>query len=212
MPAPTPHRPHSIPWWTIVFATGLTILNFGLFTVGPDVDLLSALEFDRSAIERGEVWRLLTFNLVHHSREHFLLDVGAFLALGWLSERHFPRSYPLLLLWIALCLGLVGLFLVPENARVRGLSGVNAGQFAAILWVEIGLARRDRSRWLWLAPATAFFFLWIGYGAVTGHGFLMDSTTRVAAWAHITGAVAAIVFLAFLALANRKPRNWIASN
>jgi rhomboid family GlyGly-CTERM serine protease len=198
-----PGRSPAFPRWTVGIGVAVAILNVGLFTGGPAAELLPRLEFDRRVVLSGEFWRVLTAHLVHFNSRHFLLDTGVFLVLGWMSERSFPRSYPLLLLAIALAVGLADLWFLPEGHRARGLSGVNAGQFAAALWIEIGLARREPRRWLWTVPALGLFLIWVGYGAATGRSLWMGEDVRVAGWAHVTGAVAAIAFLAVRAAHGR---------
>jgi len=202
MPAPASDR--QFPPWTISLAAVVAVLNIGLFTGGPAADSLRELEFERRAVLEGETWRVLIGNLVHFDRRHFFLDAGVFLVLGWMSERSIGRAYPLLLLWIALAVGVTGIWFLPDGTHMRGLSGVNAGQFAAALWIEIGLARREPRRWLWTVLAAGFFLVWIGYGAVTGHSLWMDDDTRVAGWAHVTGAAAAVAFLGVRASGGRK--------
>jgi hypothetical protein len=61
--------------------------------------------------------------------------------------------------------------LLPEMQTYRGLSGVASGQFAAALCAEATLARRDRSRWLWLAPVAAVFAAKILFEIGTGQMF-----------------------------------------
>jgi rhomboid family GlyGly-CTERM serine protease len=194
----------SFPPWTIGLAAVVALLNIGLFTGGPAADWLRELEFERRAVLDGETWRVLTANLVHFDQRHFFLDAGVFLVLGWMSERSIGRAYPLLALWIALVVGVAGIWFLPDGTHMRGLSGVNAGQFAAALWVEIGLAGREPRRWLWTVPAAGFFLVWIGYGAATGRSLWMGDDARVAGWAHVTGAIAAVAFMCARAIVNRR--------
>lgn len=191
----TPSSDRSFPRWTVGVTGVIVLLNLGVFAGGPASEWLPRLEFERHATLDGESWRLLTFNLVHHTPRHFLLDVGVFLVLGWMTERNFPRAYIVILLWMALVIGLAALWFMADGAHLRGLSGVNAGQFAVALWVEVSLARREPRRWLWTVPATVLFVCWIGYGAVTGRSLWMGDDAHVAGWAHVAGAVAAVLFL-----------------
>jgi rhomboid family GlyGly-CTERM serine protease len=190
------------PRWTLLLTGAIVVLNLGLFPgfEGQGGELLTALQYNGTAIREGQVWRLLTGNLVHWSLEHFFLDWLAFLALGLLYGRRFGRSYPWLLLWIAAVVGLAEWLFWPEQTLCRGLSGVTAGQFAAALWLECTVALRTPSRWLWVAPAAAIFLFWLAYGAVTGHGFFV---TDVAALAHMSGAAAAVSFCLVLSLTSQ---------
>jgi rhomboid family GlyGly-CTERM serine protease len=156
--------------WTLALIAVMGVANAGLLANqwAPARAVIDCLQFDRHAILHGELWRLVTANLVHWSIEHFLLDAGAFLVVGCLYERYFGRGYPWMLLACGLAVGCGVFAMAPELATYRGLSGVDSGQFAAALCVEAGLARRERIRWLWLAPVAALFgakILWeIGTG------------------------------------------------
>jgi rhomboid family GlyGly-CTERM serine protease len=172
----------------------VVVLNVGLFggidTRGRSV--LAALQFDSMAIRDGQLWRLLTGNLVHWDQQHFFMDGIAFLALGLWSERGFGRSYPLLLLGAALLVGIVGLVYWPQQTLCRGLSGITAAQFAAALGAEVLEARQNPSRWLWLAPAIVLFLAWLVHGSVTGKSLLAVGLNRsenqqVAVLAHLAG-------------------------
>jgi rhomboid family GlyGly-CTERM serine protease len=181
--------------WTLALAAVVVVLNLALFG-GFEVEgraLLAALQFDGVAIRDGQLWRLLTGNLVHWDRQHFLLDVVALLVLGLMYERRFPCSYPLLLLAAALAVGIVGLVYWPPQTLCRGLSGITAAQFAAALGAEALGTQQNPSRWLWLGPAIALFLGWLVYGCVTGKSLLPFGLNRsenqqVAVLAHFAGA------------------------
>jgi rhomboid family GlyGly-CTERM serine protease len=202
--------PYACPW-TLGLAVVLLLLNLGLFSWGPwdAKEWLVRVQFDGVAIRAGEWWRLLTGNLVHWSPEHFALDAGAFLVLGLLYERHFGGLYPWLLLWLALAVGVAGLLFWDERTLCRGLSGVNGGQLAAALCVELALAWRSPRRWLWVAPATAIFLFWLIYESATGRFFVgalfLSGPARPAPLAHAAGAVAAAAFVGAMSLVGWRP-------
>jgi rhomboid family GlyGly-CTERM serine protease len=190
----------------------VVVLNLGLFPRF-EVDgrsLLAALQFDGVAIRDGQLWRLLTGNLVHWDRQHFFMDGGAFLTLGWLYERRFPRSYPCLLLAAGLVVGIAGLVYAPPQTLCRGLSGITAAQFAAALGAEAIGARHDSFRWLWLGPAIALYLTWLAYGGLTGKSLLSIGLNRpashqVAVFAHLAGAATGAGYV-LLAWAYSLPR------
>jgi rhomboid family GlyGly-CTERM serine protease len=179
---------------------GLVVLNLGLFPgfEGNGAKLLTQLQFDGVAIRQGELWRLLTGNLVHWDRPHFWLDVIAFLVLGLLYERHLGWRFPCLLLWTATIVGFAQLLWWPPNTLCRGLSGVDSGLFAAALCFEVTRALKSPRRWLWLAPAAALFVCKLVYEATTGRLFLsalvLTDEGGVANLAHVVGAVSAVGF------------------
>jgi len=188
--------------WTLALVALMGMANLGLVASGwdPARAVVGCFQFDRQAILHGELWRLVTANFVHWSIEHFLLDAGAFLLVGLLYERHFGRSYPWMLLACGLAVGCGVFAMVPEMATYRGLSGVDSGQFAAALCVEADLARRDRSRWLWLTPVAAIFAAKILWEITTGQMFfgtesLGDIGLPVPV-AHAVGTATAVAFVA----------------
>ncbi len=98
----------------------------------------------RDGLARGEVWRLWTGHLVHHTSAHFLFDVGtALLLLGFVRSR---------LVWLLLPPMISVVFLVtrPELVSYAGLSGVLHGVFALACF-EIAQASRGLARGLALA-------------------------------------------------------------
>lgn len=85
------------------------------------------LIYDRTAIQSGELWRLLTGNWVHFSSRHLIYDGLALgVASGLLESRY---QYPM----ACICLGLgvfvgIFLFLLDPNLRLySGLSGIAVG-------------------------------------------------------------------------------------
>jgi rhomboid family GlyGly-CTERM serine protease len=204
------HATWSRSRWTLAIALGVTVINADLCfsTWSVTSELARALEFDGVAIRNGEVWRVLTGNLVHWNREHLFLDVGVFLVLGIVFERSMGRSYPWLLLLTALASGIAGLALWEPHTRCRGLSGVDSGLFAAALVIEWRLAFRDRTRWLWVAPATMLFALKNGVELSTGRSFFgteqLLGPTCLAVAAHTAAILAAILFCGALVVLSQQ--------
>lgn len=185
--------------WTLSILAALLLANAGLFGAGGDRpgQLIEWLQFNRQAICEGQIWRLLSGNMVHWSREHFMLDVAVFVLVGLIYEPRMGRFYPWVILVSALAVGL-GVFIVsPEMATYRGLSGVDSGQFAAALAVEYGLAHRCWRRWLWLAPVTAVFVLKIAFESISGQMFFATESLGDIGLpvpiAHAAGAVAGAI-------------------
>jgi rhomboid family GlyGly-CTERM serine protease len=191
---------------TIYLAAAISFANCGLFggdSIGA-TQLLPWLEYNREAILQGQLWRLVTGNLVHWSVEHFYLDLGAFLALGLLYEPSFKRSTVSLAAFlgaVSLAIGLTLLAFLPELNIYRGLSGVDSGLFAAALIVEAMHAKSDPRRWIWLAPAALIFTIKILFECLTGELFFGTSSLgdlgQPVPLAHAAGAVASVP-LAFL--------------
>ncbi len=187
--------------WTLAITAALIVLNLGLLSSAPSAlsTLVSWLEYDRAAILAGQVWRVMTGNLVHWSVEHFLLDVGAFLLVGCLYEKTVGRSYPWVLLFSGLAVGASSLIFLPEMATYRGLSGVDSGQFAAVLCLELGLALHCHRNWSYLIPAAAIFITKLVYESMTGQMFFgtesLGNIGQPVPLAHVVGAISAVLFL-----------------
>jgi rhomboid family GlyGly-CTERM serine protease len=184
--------------WTLGLCAAMALVNLGLLPHAPQAarSFLERLEFDRAAVLHGELWRLLTGNLVHWSVEHFVLDVGAFLVVGLMYERTARRQYPWLLLAAALGVGLGVFAFLPETNIYRGLSGVASGQFVIALATEIELARHEPRRWLWLAPVLLVFAVKIAWENVTGQMFFgtesLGNIGLPTPLAHAAGAAAVL--------------------
>src|SRR5262245_41828103 len=105
------------PRWTLGVTFLLVLINFDLCSGGWGVtsELSGALESNGVAIRHGEVWRVLTGNLVHWNPPHFYLDVGVFLVLGVLYEGALGRWFPWLLLTMGLAAGLAELVFPPPE-------------------------------------------------------------------------------------------------
>jgi len=100
-----------------------------------------AFVYDRFALARGEVWRLLTGHWVHYSAGHLLADAAALLlGAGLVNERQ-TRAW---LFTLSLAAGLIPVALwigSPELARYGGLSGL---ALATWTFAAAGLMRSSR--------------------------------------------------------------------
>jgi len=111
--------------------------------------LQALLIYDRAAIGNGELWRLVTGNLVHYSASHFVYDVAPLLIAGLLIEIQRHRHF------IALCLlsgALIGTALYlgkPEVIVFGGLSGIVT---AAVTFLCLH-ALENTGAWRWLCLA-----------------------------------------------------------
>jgi rhomboid family GlyGly-CTERM serine protease len=154
--------------------------------------LPEAFLLTREGLARGEVWRLWTGHLVHHTAAHFLFDVGAaLLLLGFVRSR---------LVWLALPPVIGATFLVtrPELASYAGLSGVLHGVFALACF-EIARTSRGVERVLALAAllgviAKAVTESITGTPLFTGT-FDMGGATVFEA--HLAGVVCALLAIAW---------------
>ena len=187
----------------------LTLLLCGAAVVVFSAPILSgALIYDRVAITQGEWWRLVTGNLVHYSAAHLVYDLLAFSITGTLIEQQHRPHLGLLVLLAASLIGAVLWFVHPELRYYGGLSGVAT---AAVVYLCLGgLNVRGAWRWVCIA-ALAALALKMGYESVTGEsltgqGGLQQSFIPVP-YAHVAGALGALLLCGFFALARRVTAN-----
>jgi rhomboid family GlyGly-CTERM serine protease len=154
--------------------------------------LQKLLIYDRAAIGDGEVWRLLTGNLVHYSGQHLAYNMVPLLIAGALIEiqRH---GY-----FLVLCVAagtLIGAALYagkPEIVIFAGLSGIVT---AAVTYLCLhGLGKRGAWRWLCLAVLICLA-LKIGVELALGSSFLfvVERDFVVVPESHAVGVVTALL-------------------
>lgn len=130
-----------VPWLTVTTAS-LTLLLAG-------ASLGGFAQYDRNAILRGELWRLVTGHFSHWSPSHLGYDLAAFVILGAICE---PRDRRLFATVAAATAAVVSLFLLAFRADVemyRGLSAIDSA-----LWMLAVFNLRPR-----LAVALASLFV-----------------------------------------------------
>lgn len=82
------------------------------------------LVYNRDSVAEGELWRLLTGNLVHFSGEHLAKDLAALLLAGAMIEQRDPRKFALLCVACAALIGIALFAFEPGVLVYGGLSGV----------------------------------------------------------------------------------------
>lgn len=172
---------HSMPRVSLM----LCLLVAGIFVLaGPAPD---SLVYDRSAIGRGEVWRLLTGHLAHADTSHLVVNLLGLGLVGAVFERQ-PVYWVLLFVVSAAAIDVWLWFLRADIGSYCGLSGVLYGLLAAGLFA----CWRESRRRLLLAV--------IGAGAIAklllevrlGSGLLDHTTWPVLPGAHVAGAAAGL--------------------
>jgi len=151
-----------------------------------------ALEYRRAEILRGEVWRLLTGNLVHLGWAHLARDVaGMFLIWALFARSLDERSRLGVLLTSSLTVGLGLLAFSPGITWYVGISGALFGLFCA------GALAEFPERRLYAC------LLLLGMGAIIGwtlHAGALPGETaglggKVVPQAHLYGALGGVVFI-----------------
>jgi rhomboid family GlyGly-CTERM serine protease len=127
------------PLWTLLICAGAALI-FGLPALRP------LLIYDRAAIAHGELWRLVTGNLVHLSPAHLCFDLAAFFIAGAIIEVRGYSRFPVLCLTAATFIGIVLYCVEPAMYYYAGLSGV---AMAAVAYLCLhGLTEKGAWRWL----------------------------------------------------------------
>jgi rhomboid family GlyGly-CTERM serine protease len=179
-----------LPGWTLVISAFALIIFF-FPTLG------NLLIYDRAAIIHGEIWRLLTGNLVHFSITHLVYNLIAWLIAGTIIEFHGYRFFPALCLSSSIFIGVTLFILEPELYFYAGLSGMVSAAVTYLCLHGIG----EKGIWRWLCAATLT-------GLITktviemrsGSSFMLlisEENFAPVPLSHLAGIIAAI-FLFFL--------------
>ena len=119
-----------IPWVTLAVASSAAAAWWA-----------PILAYDRPAIARGEVWRLLAGHLAHWTPAHLVWDVLSFLMLGAFCEsERGHRSVASVILVSGLAISAFLFLGSPEVGEYRGLSGIDSALWC---WAALLIAPRS---------------------------------------------------------------------
>lgn len=131
-----PPRLISMPW----ISAGLVAAMLAAQWLPGAAELLS---YDREAVARGELWRLVTGHLVHYSWGHLTNSVLVLLPAAWLIESRRGSDLLFLALSAAGCVGMALVLTEPDIAEYRGASAIG---LALLVYAALGGLHGDR-RW-----------------------------------------------------------------
>jgi rhomboid family GlyGly-CTERM serine protease len=121
---------------------GILALVSLLLAMGGD-DARQALAYNRTGLEAGEFWRLLTGHFVHLSLKHLLLNLVGLALVVWIVGHAYSWSGWLFVVVLSIVSIDVGFWLLyPELGWYVGISGFLNGILAAGL--VVGVADRER--------------------------------------------------------------------
>jgi rhomboid family GlyGly-CTERM serine protease len=163
------------------------------------------LQYDRTAVESGAYWRLLSGQLVHWTARMTVVDLLVLLIAGaWLESRSRRVA-----VWTFVATGvLVGLTIhawTPGLSHYRGSSGIASGLFVA---AAVGLLANPRPRWIRSVALAALLLLaakiaWeMAAGGALVAGELPPGVTVVPA-VHLAGALAGVLCVVGMARPER---------
>jgi rhomboid family GlyGly-CTERM serine protease len=174
------------PFWTL----GICAAALAVFSA-PQLEAL--LVYNRSAIEEGELWRLLTGNLVHLSPAHLMRDLIPLFLAGSLLESARGRDFPVLCLLSGTIVGAALYLTEPSLLVYGGMSGIVT---AVVVYLCLNGLADDRAAYRALCVAAlilvgAKILLETAFGASIGPEGLI-----VVPLSHAVGAATAAVLFA----------------
>ena len=172
---------------TLLLWLGLILVSVALQWLG----LVPEFRFDRSKIEAGQWFRLISANLVHLNAQHLLLNIlGLGLVLVFFSDHLKTLQWLSLLLVSSLAVtgGVYGFN--PEINRYVGLSGVLHGLFIVAAMVEI--KRFPLSGWILLSVLVAKLAWEQLNGAMPGSESMING--HVVVDSHLYGALSGLCY------------------
>jgi membrane associated rhomboid family serine protease len=181
-------RQPSAPWVArFLWLACLAVFGLGIW-LGP---ILSHAGFFGSKLATsGEPWRLFTANLLHADPIHLTLNVLGLALLGGLVERALGAARTVLVIGLS-ALGATLAGVVMGYDWMVGASGIVAGFFGALVWLELRLPERLPAQWR--IPRR---LLWI----VLALQLILDfSLPFIAAAAHVGGFAAGMLAAALSA-------------
>lgn len=140
--------------------------------------------WDRSLIQQGEIWRLITGNFTHTNLLHLMMNAAALTVFCFIFKDILnPKKLWLLLFSISLLTG--SFLLLSAMQSYVGLSGVLHGLF---IWAAIEDIKQQRNTgWLLLIGVLAKIAWEQYFGASTSTISLINA--KVATEAHLIGAL-----------------------
>ena len=161
----------------------------------PGMESLFQTDFTNWApavLERGEVYRLLTYGLLHIGFTHLLFNLTFLAYTGYNLERALGRANLLLLYFASVFSGgALSMMMAPDRPSL-GASGGDFGLIAAAVvfgwkhWDDIPPSARTKFGWA-LAPYLAFSLI---------SGLTAENVDN---WGHLGGLIAGAVLMTFIA-------------
>jgi len=179
----------------VLFAPCILVAIATLAIAASGSSAADVLRFERGAVLRGELWRLLTGNLVHLGPTHLALNLaGLALVYGLFRKTLTARQWSAALLLSALTTTLGFLAFSPQVSWYVGLSGVLHGLFVAgtISLLQNG----QRSAYAYLGLIGVKLAVELIEGSSPALSLLIRGDVIVVA--HFYGAIGGLAGLAFL--------------
>ena len=124
------------------------------------------LEYDRSALAAGELWRWVTGHWIHWSFDHFLWCLVAFTALGCICESISRKGFLATLALASLFIPAISWVFEPGMHTYRGLSGLASALYVFGTMMMIHKANTEKDH-VQLALFTAAALGYLGKSSLT---------------------------------------------
>ena len=159
------------------------------------------LQYDRAAVEAGELWRIVTCHFVHVNGAHLIWDLAALLALGLMFEVKLRKSYTISLLGATVLIPVSIFFFQPDLIYYCGLSGLDTAAYTLCACYILKTALEEKRPLTFMLMCTAFGVLVfkIAYEYRTGLTLFADPLGRALVpvpLAHIIGGAIGILSFA----------------
>jgi rhomboid family GlyGly-CTERM serine protease len=155
--------------------------------------LASLFVYDREAIFRGEIWRLITSHFVHFGDMHLIYNIVVFGIIGWIIEYKGHKNFKSLCLLMACSISAILMVFKPDMIYFGGLSGIVCG---SILYCSL-LCLREQSPWRTISIfSIIFLFVKISMETYSSGSLLPYWGTQdfvPVPLSHITGSLTAII-------------------
>ena len=190
-----------IPWGSLLLTFFVIII--WLF---PEMTLL--MQFDRTQISEGQIWRILSGHFTHWSTNHLFWDLLVFVILGSICEKINKKNYFACLILSTICISMGVLAFLPDMELYRGLSGIDSALFV-LLMVEILKRKYKEKSFVWVFFIIFGFLCFIGkllFEIISGSTIFVESSGVMVPvpLAHLIGGFAGI--LSSINMFRRKPQ------
>lgn len=158
------------------------------------------LGFLPKQIAEGEIWRVITGQILHTNFNHVVLNVAG-LALVWaLHGEYYTARHYTLVLTISLILVGIGLALTYSDTIYSGLSGII--HTLLIYGAVIDVSKHKKTGWLLIIGVWAKVYYELSFGASVATANLIEA--RVAVEAHLIGVCVGSILGPLYLIINRK--------
>lgn len=178
----------------------IAIISVLLFLLEPASS--DYLAFQRDAFSDGEIWRLVSGNLIHTNANHLFLNLAGLLLLWAIHGFYYSISnYVYQFIFFSIVVTSLIYFVNPEMLWYAGLSGVLHGLFVWGAYQDI----RQKVRFGWLLMIGVW--VKIAYEQIFGQDTNLASfiEANVAVDSHLYGALAGVAVIVFSYISKKLP-------